>query len=82
MTLKTNFNPPAGWTKETIPDTECSVYTAPNKAGMVSVDFDGRCFRPGYSTTGKTVSRKPYAGREWRERICADAVSWLTETLK
>lgn len=82
MSLNYNFAPPQGWGEERIPGTECTVFAAPHLAGSVTVDFDARSFRAGYSTTGKIVSHKPYAGRGWRDRLCADAVQWLDRTLQ
>lgn len=45
--------------------------------GYVTIDWDRRGFRSGYSTSGRLTSTEKYAGRGWKEKLVADAVAWL-----
>jgi hypothetical protein len=75
------FELPEGWTREELPHSKhCSVFQAP-AGGMVTVNFEARLFRLGYSLAGPKASRKAYLGRGWRDELCADAVACLTEAL-
>lgn len=46
---------------------------------MVTVDFERRGFRGGFTTIGKMTSSKVYRGRGWKKALCADAMEWLEE---
>ena len=71
---------PVGWKRERMGKNH-EVFYAPNGLGMVTVDFEMRCFRPGIGTSGRPTSTKTYAGRGWKEAICIDAVAYLSEAL-
>jgi len=76
------FELPEGWMREEFPHSKhCSVFHAPDGAGMVTVDFEHRLFRPGYSLTGPKASVKTYRGRAWRDELLADAVTYLAGIL-
>lgn len=76
------FELPAGWRREDLPySTHCAIYHAPADAGMVTVDFERRLFRLGFSLQGPKASQKSYAGRGWRDELSADAVALLANTL-
>jgi hypothetical protein len=77
----TTFKLPDGWTREDLPHSKnCTTFQAP-AGGMVTVDFEARLFRLGYSVSGPKASKMAYIGRGWRDHLCADAVACLIETL-
>ena len=77
------FQLPEGWTREQMPhSTHCEVMHAPDQAGMVTVDFERREFRLGYSVHGPRDSRYAYIGRGWRDELCSDAIKHLSEMLQ
>jgi hypothetical protein len=79
---KADFVLPEGWTREELPFSKhCTVFYAPDTAGMVTVDFEARIFRLGYSLSGPKSSQRTYIGRGWRDDLCNDAVACLTEVL-
>ncbi len=73
--MSTNPTLPDGWTYEDI-GSERILIENPQR-GMVTVDFDRRLFRSGYSTRGPGQTTTKYTGRGWRERLLADAIVWL-----
>lgn len=74
---------PQGWTQEQPRHIkDIVVFHAPEKKGMVSVDFKQRCFRSGWSSWGPATSTKQYLGRGWKASLIADAVEWLNGVLE
>jgi hypothetical protein len=70
-----------GWSYEFFPRWESGVYDAPEKAGLVTVDYKQRGYRVGMMFRGPLDSQKPYTGRGWRARLEKDAVAHLAEIL-
>jgi len=54
---------------------------APDKLGMVTLDYDARCFRGGISFRGPVDSTYFFAGRGWRANLETYAVKWLAGVL-
>jgi hypothetical protein len=68
---------PEGWTVEQRDGYAILHHPSP-RSGYVTVDWDCRGFRSGYSTAGRLTSTKTYRGRGWREMLVRDAVAWLS----
>jgi hypothetical protein len=66
-----------GWSFEYFPEWECGVFSAPAKAGLVTVDYKQRAFRTGMTFRGRNDSEQEYAGRGWKRRLEADAIVYL-----
>ena len=71
------FNPtlPNGWTSEDLGASQLLLRCA--DGGMVTLDFERRLFRAGYSTAGPPTSTAKYTGRGWQQRLLADAIAQL-----
>jgi hypothetical protein len=68
---------PSGWTYRDVDGDGAVLLITHPTGGMVTLDFERRGFRTGYSTTGSVASTGTYKGREWRLRLVADAVAYL-----
>ena len=68
---------PDGWTVEHR-DGYAVLRHPSAMGGYITVDWDCRGFRGGYSTAGRLTSTKTYRGRGWREALVRDAVAWLS----
>lgn len=72
-----------GWSASLIEGHEnLRVFSAPEMAGHVTVDYEKRGWRFGISYYGLTRPSKKYVGRGWRERIEEDAMNDLASVLK
>lgn len=67
---------PAGWDTSTF--NGGIVVIRPDVGGM-TIDFDARGIRSGWSMRGQMLSTKKYAGRDWRKRLVIDAIAALRE---
>ena len=73
---------PDGWEAEALDwHPGLTVLHAPNKAGMVTLDYTQRVFRGGLCTCGQPTSTEAYGGRGWAEKLERDAVAWLSAVL-
>jgi hypothetical protein len=70
-----------GWTHEYFPEWDCSVFSAPNQAGHVTVDYNARAYRTGMTFRGRNDSELEYRGHAWRKRLELDAQLYLAELL-
>lgn len=71
----TDLKLPDGWTSEHYVGCGTSI-TWPAHGG-VTIDWERRGFRSGYSVTGALTSTAKYTGRGWKQRLVDDAVAWL-----
>lgn len=71
---------PDGWKSEPVRGC-CTLIEWPGH-GMVTIDWEARGFRGGFSTTGLLSSKRRYTGRGWKERLVFDAVASLQEVWK
>ena len=84
------FHIPEGWTLEALPrSTDHVLLSTPSPGScMVTIDFKIRGFRTGYSTTSRIVGdewnkkRKKYGGRNWKQVLVDDAVTYLQGVLR
>lgn len=69
---------PSEWTTEMLPGVRMRITNG--SGGAATVDFRCRVFL-GYAGHGRTptefINGDRYIGRNWRERLIADAVEWL-----
>jgi hypothetical protein len=72
---------PIGWKFEFIGD-EHTVFFAPNKEGMVTVDYHRRGYRSGINTSGPILNVTSFTGRGWKDNLETDAVTWLQSVLR
>jgi hypothetical protein len=72
---------PQGWTHEFI-GNDFTVFFAPDKQGMVTIDYKRRGYRGGYNTWGCTLNSETYSGRGWKDNLERDALQWLQDVLK
>jgi len=69
---------PSGWTYEPMVGMRnFAVIKGPD--GFVSLDFERRLFRGGWTTIGRPASTEKYTGRGWKSRLVTDAVKWLQQ---
>lgn len=59
----------------------CQTISKPGVGG-VTIDWRGRGWRRGWSTTGRLDSKVTFSGRGWQQRLLADAVRELQEASK
>jgi AraC-like DNA-binding protein len=70
---------PEGWSQEVMEHTQrVQVLVKRPGIGMVTIDFDLRCFRSGLSLAGKGIGpKKPPVGHGWKQTLVDAAVEWL-----
>ncbi len=82
---------PYGWASEELHDGQVLIASAPapggHLRGYVTVDFALRGFRNGQSQHGPMANAvkwpgRKYEGRGWKDRLVADAVTWLQEVMR
>lgn len=69
---------PAGWTSELVGNGQVLIR---GTHGYVTVDWNKRGFRSGFSVYGRLASTAKYVGRGWQQRLVADAVAWLQKVI-
>lgn len=69
---------PVGWTYEPMIGRRGFAVISCAGIGGVTLDFERRVFRGGWSFTGRTENEIKYTGRGWKSRMIYDAVKWLT----
>lgn len=74
---------PKGWKRQETPATIGHAIITEPGGGMVTVDFEGRCFRSGYNLNRNRENRLGgiYQGLCWRQRLEQDAIDWLKEVV-
>lgn len=71
-----------GWTHDFLDDGRYGEFSAPEKAGYVTVDYEARVFRVGLVRHGKAnCLPSDYTGRGWRKRLETDAQVHLAAIL-
>lgn len=74
---------PTGWTSEQYGKDQI-VYTRPGPhGGFVTVDFSRRIYATGMGTVRfAAVEGVEYRGKDWRQRLVADAIAYLDNVMK
>jgi hypothetical protein len=74
-----SFTIPDGWAQESIDRFDGVLIQTPERL-MATVDFTERCFRVGYSVSGRADGpvEKPF-GRGWKQSLVNAAVARLEE---
>lgn len=77
------INVPVGWTGEPCGKDQI-VYTRPGPhGGFVTVDFGRRIYGTGMGTVRfAAVEGVEYRGKDWRQRLVADAIAYLDSVMK
>lgn len=83
MSSATEITVPAGWTSEPYGKDQI-VYTRPGPhGGFVTVDFSRRIYATGMGTVRfAAVEGVEYRGKDWRQRLVADAITYLDSVMQ
>lgn len=69
---------PAGWTYESVSNTNDYFLIKTPEGYMATLDFARRVFRSGMTISACPVNTvKKYRGRGWKQALCDDATKWL-----
>ena len=78
MTTKGTINLPDGWKSEQPSGGNHTVIRHSDPmGGFVTIDWDARRIRSGWSTTGPSIVTRSYTSAGWRKKIVEDAVAHL-----
>jgi hypothetical protein len=69
-----------GWGSQYYANWDCSVIEAPNKQGLVTIDWKRRGYRLGMVFLGP-LEASGYSGRGWMKRLVDDAQTRLAEAI-
>lgn len=73
---------PPGWSSEVAGNSHLLIIATVETLKLyITLDFDKRGYRNGYSTTGPMDSTTVYVGRGWKEQLISDAVQRLRSVL-